>query len=57
LCPFSEDLHENWGPPPGELNTDGQDLLIYGALAKEMALQSRWEMVISWGFHGDLMVI
>ena len=32
LCPFSEDLHENWGPPPGELNTDGQDLLIYGTL-------------------------
>ena len=31
LCPFSEDLHENWGPPPGELNTDGQDLLVYGA--------------------------
>jgi hypothetical protein len=51
LCPFSEDLHENWGPPPGELNTDGQDLLIYGALAKQMALQS-WEMVISWDFIG-----
>ena len=20
----------NWGPPPGELNTDGRDMLIYG---------------------------
>ncbi|CAJ1334906.1 unnamed protein product [Effrenium voratum] len=30
LCPFAHDLRENWGPPPGELNTDGQDMLIYG---------------------------
>lgn len=30
LTPYSERLHENWGPPPGHLNTDGQNLLIYG---------------------------
>ena len=30
LCPYSEALEENWGPPPGTLNTNGQDLLIYG---------------------------
>jgi|TARA_B110000003_G_scaffold14922_1_gene14611 magnesium chelatase subunit H len=30
LCLYSEDLHENWGPPPGNLNTDGQNLLVYG---------------------------
>ncbi|WP_071518226.1 magnesium chelatase subunit H [Geitlerinema sp. PCC 9228] len=30
LTPYSERLHENWGPPPGELNTDGENLLIYG---------------------------
>jgi magnesium chelatase subunit H len=30
LTPYSERLHESWGPPPGHLNTDGQDLLIYG---------------------------
>jgi magnesium chelatase subunit H len=23
-------LQENWGPPPGHLNSDGQNLLIYG---------------------------
>ena len=30
LTPYSVRLEENWGPPPGHLNTDGQNLLIYG---------------------------
>ncbi|WP_204106360.1 MULTISPECIES: magnesium chelatase subunit H [Spirulina sp. CCY15215] len=30
LTPYYERLQENWGPPPGHLNTDGQNLLIYG---------------------------
>ncbi|MCT7989729.1 magnesium chelatase subunit H [Laspinema olomoucense] len=30
LTPYSERLQENWGPPPGHLNTDGQNLLVYG---------------------------
>jgi len=30
LTPYYERLQENWGPPPGELNTDGENLLIYG---------------------------
>ncbi|NEP41130.1 MAG: magnesium chelatase subunit H, partial [Okeania sp. SIO2H7] len=30
LTPYSERLHENWGPPPGNLNSDGENLLIYG---------------------------
>ncbi|AFY36506.1 cobaltochelatase CobN subunit [[Leptolyngbya] sp. PCC 7376] len=30
LTPYSQRLEENWGPPPGELNSDGQNLLIYG---------------------------
>jgi magnesium chelatase subunit H len=30
LTPYSERLHESWGPPPGNLNSDGQNLLIYG---------------------------
>lgn len=30
VCPYQEDLHENWGPPPGNLNTDGQHMLVYG---------------------------
>ena len=30
LTPYSERLEENWGKPPGQLNSDGQNLLIYG---------------------------
>jgi magnesium chelatase subunit H len=30
LCDYSEALHENWGKPPGNLNSDGQNLLVYG---------------------------
>jgi magnesium chelatase subunit H len=30
LTPYSQRLEENWGKPPGELNSDGQHLLIYG---------------------------
>ncbi|WP_017317746.1 magnesium chelatase subunit H [Mastigocladopsis repens] len=30
LTPYSNRLQENWGPPPGHLNSDGQNLLIYG---------------------------
>ncbi|KAI0564927.1 magnesium chelatase subunit H [Gracilaria domingensis] len=29
-CDYHEALHENWGPAPGHLNTDGKDLLVYG---------------------------
>jgi magnesium chelatase subunit H len=30
LTPYSVRLEENWGQPPGHLNSDGQNLLIYG---------------------------
>ncbi len=30
LTPYSHRLEENWGSPPGHLNSDGQNLLIYG---------------------------
>ncbi|MFM9040700.1 MAG: cobaltochelatase subunit CobN, partial [Vulcanococcus sp.] len=30
LTPYSERLEENWGKPPGTLNTDGTNLLIFG---------------------------
>jgi magnesium chelatase subunit H len=30
LTPYSTRLEENWGKPPGNLNSDGQNLLIYG---------------------------
>lgn len=30
LTPYSKRLEENWGAPPGHLNTDGQNLLVFG---------------------------
>eukprot|EP00850_Spirogloea_muscicola_P020228 SM000210S06742 [mRNA] locus=s210:163176:170627:+ [translate_table: standard] len=30
LTPYSTALEENWGKPPGKLNTDGQNMLVYG---------------------------
>ena len=30
LCEYSEALEENWGKPPGNLNSNGQELLVYG---------------------------
>lgn len=30
LTPYYERLIPSWGPPPGHLNTDGQNLLVYG---------------------------
>jgi magnesium chelatase subunit H len=30
LTPYSKRLEENWGKPPGNLNSDGTHLLIYG---------------------------
>jgi magnesium chelatase subunit H len=29
-CDYATALEENWGPAPGQLNTNGQDLLIFG---------------------------
>ncbi len=30
LTPYSTRLEENWGAPPGNLNSDGQNLLVFG---------------------------
>ena len=30
LTPFAKRLEENWGKAPGELNSDGQNLLVFG---------------------------
>jgi magnesium chelatase subunit H len=30
LTPYSHRLEENWGAPPGHLNTDGENLLVFG---------------------------
>jgi magnesium chelatase subunit H len=30
LTPYSLRLEDSWGPPPGNLNSDGQNLLVFG---------------------------
>uniref|UniRef100_A0A2N9ITK6 CobN/magnesium chelatase domain-containing protein n=1 Tax=Fagus sylvatica TaxID=28930 RepID=A0A2N9ITK6_FAGSY len=30
LTPYATALEENWGKPPGNLNSDGENLLVYG---------------------------
>ncbi|XP_075474386.1 magnesium-chelatase subunit ChlH, chloroplastic isoform X2 [Primulina tabacum] len=30
LTPYASTLEENWGKPPGNLNSDGEHLLVYG---------------------------
>eukprot|EP00933_Yihiella_yeosuensis_P049027 TRINITY_DN4559_c0_g1_i1.p1 TRINITY_DN4559_c0_g1~~TRINITY_DN4559_c0_g1_i1.p1 ORF type:complete len:1498 (-),score=377.13 TRINITY_DN4559_c0_g1_i1:221-4714(-) len=51
LCPYSQDLHENWGPPPGTLNTDGKDLLVYGKRFGNIFLGVQ----PTFGYEGDPM--
>ncbi len=30
LTPYAKRLEENWGPAPGQLNTDGENMLVFG---------------------------
>jgi magnesium chelatase subunit H len=30
LCPWSNDIERDWGPPPGAINSNGRELLIQG---------------------------
>ncbi|MEB3279005.1 MAG: magnesium chelatase subunit H [Lyngbya sp.] len=51
LTPYSERLHENWGPPPGHLNTDGENLLIYGKQFGNLFIGVQ----PTFGYEGDPM--
>jgi len=51
LCPYAKDLYENWGPPPGKLNTDGKDMLIYGKRFGNVFLGVQ----PTFGYEGDPM--
>jgi len=48
---FYKDLEENWGPAPGHLNTDGQDLLIFGATFGNVFIGVQ----PTFGYEGDPM--
>ena len=51
LTPYAGDLEENWGPPPGNLNSDGQNLLIYGKTFGNVFIGVQ----PSFGYEGDPM--
>lgn len=51
LCTYEESLHENWGPPPGQLNTDGQNMLVYGKRFGNVFIGVQ----PSFGYEGDPM--
>merc|ERR1719390_171579 len=51
LCPYQDDPHENWGPPPGHLNSDGQNLLVFGAKFGNVFVGVQ----PSFGYEGDPM--
>ncbi|MGB6170230.1 MAG: magnesium chelatase subunit H [Geitlerinemataceae cyanobacterium] len=51
LTPYSERLHESWGPPPGNLNTDGENLLVYGKQFGNLFIGVQ----PTFGYEGDPM--
>ena len=53
LTPYSSKLEENWGPPPGHLNSDGQNLLIYGKQFGNVFIGVQ----PTFGYEGDPMLL
>merc|ERR1719157_55733 len=51
LTPYAEDLEENWGPAPGNLNSDGKNLVIYGKQFGNVFIGVQ----PSFGYEGDPM--
>jgi len=51
LTPYYERLIPSWGEPPGHLNTDGQDLLIYGKAFGNVFIGVQ----PTFGYEGDPM--
>jgi len=49
--PYARDLEENWGPAPGNLNSDGANLLIFGVTFGNVFIGVQ----PSFGYEGDPM--
>jgi len=49
--PYAKDLEENWGPAPGNLNSDGQNLIVYGKQFGNVFIGVQ----PSFGYEGDPM--
>lgn len=53
LTPYHERLKENWGDAPGTLNSDGQNLLIYGKHFGNLFIGVQ----PTFGYEGDPMLL
>ncbi|MEM9137358.1 MAG: cobaltochelatase subunit CobN, partial [Cyanobacteria bacterium P01_F01_bin.42] len=53
LTPYSKRLEENWGAPPGNLNSDGQNLLVYGKAFGNVFIGVQ----PTFGYEGDPMML
>jgi len=51
LTPYASELEENWGKPPGNLNSDGANLLVYGKKFGNVFIGVQ----PSFGYEGDPM--
>lgn len=51
LTPYAERLEDNWGPPPGTLNTDGENMLVYGKAFGNVFIGVQ----PTFGYEGDPM--
>jgi len=51
LTPYAKELEENWGKPPGQLNSDGANLLVYGKKFGNVFIGVQ----PSFGYEGDPM--
>jgi magnesium chelatase subunit H len=51
LTPYATDLEANWGPAPGNLNSDGQNLVVYGKQYGNVFIGVQ----PSFGYEGDPM--
>ena len=53
LTPYAQRLEENWGAPPGNLNSDGQNLLIFGKHFGNVFIGVQ----PTFGYEGDPMLL
>ncbi|TAD75847.1 MAG: magnesium chelatase subunit H [Oscillatoriales cyanobacterium] len=53
LTPYSQKLEENWGKPPGNLNSDGQNLLVFGKHFGNVFIGVQ----PTFGYEGDPMLL
>ncbi|MCM1983533.1 magnesium chelatase subunit H [Lyngbya confervoides] len=53
LTPYAKRLEENWGPAPGQLNSDGQNLLVYGKEFGNVFIGVQ----PTFGYEGDPMML